>query len=333
MPLTPTGAVQRWDAYRTHWSLLFQRNLDLTPTFWERFATAVPSTTKKNAYIWMDRVPQMRKWLGERMFFNPAVRYQEIVNELFELSINLKRTDLEDDELGVFDQVVPEIARASKIWPDVQCAAALQAGNSTLVYDGQNFFDQHPVNPDNAAATVPGTNYNLQYNNFTGAASGNQPGALPFSAPNVAIAYQTMASWYGPDLAPMNVVPDVAIVPPSMKFIAKEVLDQGSELIAKDIALLGGSHGAAAPSNVMRGTLDYIVNPFLANDPTTWYLACTTRATKGIIFQLRESPEQVFFTRPTDTDVFMHDELKWGVRARGAAGFAQWFLMARCAAS
>ena len=332
--MTPSGLVQKWDAYRTQWNLLFQQNLTETPTYWDRFATLVPSKSKKEAYIWMDRLPQMRKWIDERVFANPAVRYQEIENEKFELSINLERTDIEDDTLGVFDRIVPEIGRAAKIWPDVQVSAALQNGTSQTVYDGQNFFDDgHPVDPDNAAAVVPGTAYTTQVNLFTGAASGNQPGALPFSAPNVATAFQTMASWIGPDMAPMNIVPDLIVVPPQLKFAAKEVLAEGSELIIKQLETSGSTYGVAATTNVMRGTLDYIVLPYLSADATSWYMLCTNRPTKPLVWQLRESPEQVFFTRPTDLDVFMHDVFRWGVRARGASGYAQWFLAAKALAS
>jgi phage major head subunit gpT-like protein len=282
----------------------------------------------------MDRLPQMREWLGERLFNNPAVRYQEIENKLYELSVNVKRTEVEDDRLGVYDMVVPEIARAARVWPDVLCASALQAGATTAVYDGQYFFDDgHPIDPDNASAIIPGTAYTTQVNLFTGSASGMQPGALPLSAPNLATAYQTMASYIGPDGLPMNVVPDLVIVPPQLKFMAKSILEPASELIGAQVTLTGPTYGAAAVSNYMRGALDYLVLPYLSNEPTTWYLACTTRATKPIVFQQRESPEQVFFTRPTDTDVFMHDVFKWGVRARGAAGFSQWFLMAKALAS
>ncbi len=329
--MTPSGLVQRWSAYQTQWNLRFQENLQAIPTFWQRFASLVPSGAKKEAYIWMDRVGQMRKWVDERAFLNPAVRYQELENDLFELSLNVKRTEIEDDTLGVYNNIPAEFAEAAKKWPDIQVSAALQAGASTVGYDGQNQFDDgHPIDPDNAAKAFGG--YTVQVNNFTGAASGNQPGALPFSGPSVATAFQTMASWVGPDLVPMNIVPDLVVVPPQLKFAAKEVLDVGSELIIKQLALTSG-YGAAAPTNVLKGTLDYIVNPYLANEPTTWYMLCTTRATKPLVWQLRESPEQVFFTRPTDTDVFLHDTFKYGIRGRGVAGFAQWFLAARCAAT
>jgi phage major head subunit gpT-like protein len=332
--MTPAGLVQRWDAYRTKWNTLFQSNLESLPSYWEQFATLVPSTTKKEEYIWLDRLPQMREWVDERLFNNPSVRLQEIENKLFELSINLKRTDLEDDTLGVFDRIVPMIAERARAWPDIQMAAALKNGSSVAGYDGQSFFDgSHPVDMDNTAKVIPGTAYNTQPNLFTGAASGNQPGAMLLTGPNLITAYSVMSSWVGPDLQPLNVIPNLLIVPPQLKFTAKAILDSGSELIGKDIALSGGSHGAAAPSNELRGTLDYLVLPYLSSDPTSWYLLCTTRATKPFVWQLRESPEQVFFTKPTDTDVFLHDEFKWGVRARGAPGYAQWSLAAKAMAT
>jgi phage major head subunit gpT-like protein len=333
--MTPSGVLQRWDAYRASWNLLFQKNLTEIPTFWERFATMVPSDTAREEYIWMDRLPQMRKWLGERIFANPAVRLQEIENELFELSVNIKRTQIEDDKLHVYDAIIPELARAAKIWPDIQVSTALQAGTTTVVYDGADYFSaSHPVDMDNTSKCVSGTAYTTQSNLFTSTASGNQPGALPLTAANLAIAYQTMTSWVGPDLAPMYVVPDLLLVPPQLKFTAAEILH--GDLIGKDIKLGGAStdtNGAAAVSNAMKGSMDMLVLPYLANDPTSYYLACTTRATKPFVFQLRESPETIIATRPTDHDVFMHDEYKYGVRARGAAGYSQWFLCAKAMAT
>jgi phage major head subunit gpT-like protein len=330
--LTPSGVLQRWNAATISWNTLFRQNLAEIPVYWDKIASEKTSETREEDYIWLDRLPQMRQWRGERQITNPSVRLQTITNDLFELTVGIKRTDIEDDRLGAYDSLVPEVARAAKIWPDLLIAAALQNGAMAPSFDGQHFFDAaHPVNPDNRAQTVPGTPYATQPNLFTGAASGNQPGALPLSIQNLSIAYQTMMSWVGPDGVPMNVIPTAVVVPPQLAIPARQIFN--SEFIASDIQLAGGGHGAAQQTNYMRGVLEPIVLPYLATDPTTYYLICGNRATKPLIWQLREAPEFTVLTQPNDEHVFKFDEYLWGTRARGQAGYAQWFLAAQVRAT
>jgi phage major head subunit gpT-like protein len=104
-----------------------------------------------------------------------------------------------------------------------------------------------------------------------------------------------------------------------------------SELIARDIALAVG-HAAVADTNVLRGSLDLLVLPRLATEPNAYYVLCTKRAVKPLIFQNREAPEFAALTKPDDENVFKRDEFLYGVRARGAAGLGPWFLAVRCEA-
>lgn len=330
--LSPSGTLQRWAAATLQWNTMFRQNLADTPVYWPAIATEKTSGTREEDYIWLDRLPQMRAWRGERVVTNPAVRLQRIENDIFELTVGIKRTEIDDNKLGAYDALVPEVARAAKVWPDVLIATALQAGNAAPGFDGQNFFDAaHPVNPDNTAQAVPGTAYTTQPNLFTGAASGNQPGALPLSLPSLAAAYAAMTAWVGPDGVPMNLIPDSVVVPPQLAIPSRQIFN--SEFIGSDIALAGGAHGAAQQTNYMRGMLQPIVLPYLSGDPTSYYLLCTTRATKPLIWQIRDAPEFTVLTSPDDYHVFTHDEYLWGTRARGNAGYAQWFLAAKVMAT
>jgi phage major head subunit gpT-like protein len=138
-----------------------------------------------------------------------------------------------------------------------------------------------------------------------------------------------MMSFVGADGTPLEIIPDLLVVPPQMKFAAARLLQ--AELIGRDIVLADG-HGAAADTNVLKGSLDLLTLPRLANEPQTYYLLCTRRAVKPIVFQNREAPEFTALSKPDDANVFSRDEYLYGVRARGAAAVGFWPLAIRCQA-
>ncbi len=56
-----------------------------------------------------------------------------------------------------------------------------------------------------------------------------------------------------------------------------------------------------------------------------WFLLCTDRPVKPIIYQDRVKAELVIHDDPAKSDrVFMQDEFLYGTRSRGAAGYAYW---------
>ncbi|MBI1246156.1 MAG: hypothetical protein GC202_14235 [Alphaproteobacteria bacterium] len=57
---------------------------------------------------------------------------------------------------------------------------------------------------------------------------------------------------------------------------------------------------------------------------TPWFLLCTNRALKPIIFQERKAPEFVAKDRVTDDNVFENKEFRYGVDARRNVGFGFW---------
>ncbi len=335
--ITPAGTIARWNAATISWNTIFREVLAKTESYWPMVASELTSDTREEDYPWLDRLPQMREWQGERVVTNPSVRLQTITNKLFELTVGVKRTDIEDDKLGVYRPIVEEVARQAKVWPDRIIANAVIAGESAVVFDNQNFFDDgHPVNPDDPSQQIGGTNTDTtQANLFTGAASGNYPGALPLSSDSLEKVTSYMMSLVGPDGNPLEIMPDTLMVPPQLKWAAAKLLQ--AEMIGADITLAASgnayNHGAAMQSNILRGSMDLVVNPYLRGDATSYYVLCTKRAVKPFVFQLREAPEFAVLTSPTDEHVFKHDEFLWGTRARGNAGYAQWFLAAKCKAT
>jgi phage major head subunit gpT-like protein len=337
MPVNaPTAA--KWNAATISWNMIFRQVLEATQNYWGLIASELTSDTREQDYPWLDRLPAMRKWQGERVINNAAIRLQTITNDLFELTVGVKRTDVDDDKLGVLSTLVQEVARQAKVWPDRIIANAVQAGEAAVVFDNQYYFDtDHPINPDDPSQQIGGGNTDTtQANLFTSTASGNYPGALPLSSPSLEAVTSYMMSLVGADGQPLEIMPDAVMVPPQLKWTAARLLQ--AEVIGADIALAASAnnpqlHGAAGQSNVMRGSMDLIVNPYLRGDATSYYVMCTKRAVKPFVWQIRDPPEFAVLTSPTDEHVFKHDELLWGVRARGAAGYSMWPLIAKCKAT
>ena len=127
----------------------FQRVYGETPSHWDKVATLMPSASRSNTYGWLGQFPQLVEWIGSRVLKDMAAHGYTIVNKLFESTVSVKRTDIEDDEVGIYKPLFGEMGRAAKSFPDELVYGLLRLGLSTLCFDGQCFFDvDHPVYPN-----------------------------------------------------------------------------------------------------------------------------------------------------------------------------------------
>ncbi|OSI25067.1 Mu-like prophage major head subunit gpT family protein [Neisseria dumasiana] len=67
---------------------------------------------------------------------------------------------------------------------------------------------------------------------------------------------------------------------------------------------------------------------FYEGSSQAWFLLDTSRPLKPLIFQDREKPHLTAMTADTDEGVFMKNEYRYGVSARGAAGYGFWQMAA-----
>ncbi len=199
-------------------SSIFSQAFIAEKPVYEKIAMTVPSTTSANTYGWLGRIPGMREWLDDRVLENLEASSYTIKNKRFEYTVVVNRTDLEDDNLGIYNPLFAELGRAAHMHPDKLSFNLMQNGFSTPCYDGQYFFDtDHPVNG-------------------------------------------TVVSNYG-----------------------------------------GGTNSA-------------------------WYLLCTKRPVKPLIFQSRQEPRFLTLEDPQNPHVFMKDEYVYGVDYRCNVGYGMWQL-------
>ena len=116
---------------------------------YSRIATVVPSSARSNTYGWLGQFPKFSEWIGNRAIKDMAASGYQITNKDWESTVSVKRTDIEDDAIGIYRPLMAEMGRAAAVFPDELIISLLKAGETTLCYDGQNFFDvDHPVYPN-----------------------------------------------------------------------------------------------------------------------------------------------------------------------------------------
>jgi phage major head subunit gpT-like protein len=290
--------------------LRFQAGYREAPTFWQQVATLVPSSTEQNVYGWMDFVPQLRQWVGERYVRNLVARGLAVTNLTYELTEEVSRDKIADDQYGVYGPKMYMMGRAAALWPDQQVMTAITANGTG--YDNVSFFSSaHPKDP---SGEISGT----QSNDL----------ALALTGANFATALQTGKSYVGRDNSPMGTFAmgrPLLMVGPALEKTARD-------LVASNFLSPAAQYGAAAAnapsSNTYMGVADLLVNPWITS-ATAWYLIDRSFGIMPFIWQLREAPVQVQRISEDSPPVFERNVYQYGIRARGAAAGALWFLCIR----
>lgn len=131
----------------------FQNGLGQAKPQWSVVATRVPSSTAEEKYGWLGKIHGMREWIGPRVHHNLSQHDYSIKNKDFELTVDVDRNSIEDDQYGLYAPTFTELGMSVAAHPDELVWPLLKAGfGSTmgLAYDGQPFFDtDHPVIDEN----------------------------------------------------------------------------------------------------------------------------------------------------------------------------------------
>lgn len=134
----------------------FRTGLSAVASMWARFATEVPSTTTEELYPWLNQIPGMRKWAGERQIKNISAGDYRLVNEDWEDTVSVERNKILDDRYGIYAPMMTMLGDAAARQPDELIFGMFAKGFTTNCFDGQFFFDtDHPViNADGSVGSV-----------------------------------------------------------------------------------------------------------------------------------------------------------------------------------
>lgn len=147
-----TTLVARWNA-----------GLKLSPDDWKKIAKLVKSNGKSNTYEWLSQFPAFREWVGSRLHKVFKETAYTVVNRKFEATVDVQRTDIEDDNIGQYGTLAESAGQSSTDLKNDLVFQALSAGFASVCYDGQYFFDtDHPVYPNEDGSGVAASVSNMQ---------------------------------------------------------------------------------------------------------------------------------------------------------------------------
>jgi len=114
---------------------------------YKKIAMEVASNRSGNSYPWLEEMPQIREWVGDRVVHELAKRGYAIENRHFELTVGVKKIAIEDDDIGIYKPIVKGFGQQTAMHPNKMSFGLLDRGHETYCHDGQYMFDtDHPWN-------------------------------------------------------------------------------------------------------------------------------------------------------------------------------------------
>lgn len=276
---------------------IFNNALKAMPGNWQATAMEVQSTAAEEDYAWLTRFPKFRRWVGDKHVKALEAGKYTKVNEDWETTISVRRNDIEDDRLGIYNAQARMAGDAAAEMYDIIVDELKNGGFTSAGIDGQFFYDtDHEVN----GASVS--------NKGTAALS-----AATFAAASASYgAARTAIMGFKDDEGmPLRLMPDTLEVPPALEAVGRKLLEHDK--------LDDNS------PNPYQGTAKLLVNPALTSS-TAWFLHVTRKAVMPFLVQVRKAPTFVSQTGMDNDDVFNRAEFKFGAEARAAGVYGFWQL-------
>lgn len=290
------------DTNRANLEVLFQNfsvawsdgfNAEKEKSIYEKIATVVPSTGSSTLHAWLNQIPRMREWLGPRFVNNITSNSITIVNRKFENTIELERTEIEDDQYGLYIPVAGYAGADAAANPDRLLLTALTA-NGTWGGDGAAFFGTTRTYGSNTIS------------NYTTSA---------LSQTTFETAMITMQSYLGHNDDPLMVEPTILLVGPKLYPTAWDILKNPNS----GVVTTGTTADRIAGANRNLNSVELVMSKRLTGAyDDYWFLFGQTAGIRGLVYQDRMKAE--FQAARMDVNgefVFKEDKFQMGTRARG----------------
>lgn len=247
------------------------------PSFYAPHCTVLGSNTKVEPYAMAGFIPQPRLFLDERSIQTVRDFTFNVTNNEYELSLAIKRADIEDDQTGT---IMMRIREAAEVWAQYKdyLFTQLIANGATSGYngfDGTTFYaDTH---------TAIGGSGTFDNNLGLDCASASVPTSAEL-ATMIADAKAKMYKFNNDQGYPFNALALRQlrlVVPPTWESACAEL---------KGASIYPSAAGTASRSNVFQNWFDYDVTPFLSGDTIAAFNAVGA-VRKPFIYQQRTELE------------------------------------------
>lgn len=285
------------DAIFINFKTIFNKAFEDYSDEWKATAMLTQSITAKEKYVWLSKMPMLRKWFGDKQIDQIAAHDYSIENENYEVTVELDRDNVKDDSVGIYRPLVEMAGYAAKTHPNEIVDALKNNAFANTCFDGQYYYD---TDHDVAGSSVS--------NKGTAALSA---ATTALATASLGAGIKAIAAFKSDEGRPLRLQADTLEIPPALLETGK-ILTSNAKLTDES-------------PNPYNGMLKLLVNPGLTST-TAWFLHVTKFPIKPYIFQEREKAHFVQMTNPESENVFKRGKYLFGVEARGAGGYGFWQL-------
>lgn len=255
----------------------------------EDIALAMPVTGAGTVHSWLEQIKAMAEWIGDRNIRNIKIGQLTVTNRDFENTIAVRRTDIEDDQYGMFAPLIGMMgADAEEIWRKLAVEALL--GNGTWA-DGNPFFCSGRTLGESTITNAVTT-------------------ALSKAAAEAGLTAMRGWTLFGGE--PADVTPDCLVCGPSLEGTAKAIIE--ADIEANGAGTLAVSN--VSPARMLKLRVD---SRLTGTHAAKWYITARKGGIPAIAVQKRKLPVLTRLDRDTDENVFMRNEYLYGTDCRGEA--------------
>ncbi len=276
-------------------SKVFNQTFNDVQVEFPSIAMVVPSNGAYVDYRWLANFPQMKEWIGKKHITKLAEYDYVIRNKDYAATIEVRRNDIEDDQMGIYKPQAESAAWSAKQHPDELVFEAVNKAFTAKCYDGQPMISgSHKVGK-------------LTFSN-----KGTKKlsiASLAAAQASYGVARTTMMKFRDESGRPLNVKPNILLVPPAQEDVAN--------------ALMTVDRLEDGKPNPYKGSAKVQVSTRLTDDDA-WFLLDNTKPVKPFVYQVRKKPVFVSQTNMDSPSVFMEGVFFFGAEARGAAGYGFW---------
>ena len=234
--------------------------------------------------------------MGGKKHITKLAEYDYVIrNKDYAATIEVRRNDIEDDQMGIYKPQAESAAWSAKQHPDELVFEAANTVFTAKCYDGQPM-----VSGSHKVGKLTVSNKGTKKLSIE---------TLAKAQASFGAARTAMRKFKDESGRPLNITPNVLLVPAALEDIAN--------------ALMTVDKLEDGKPNPYKGTAKVKVSARLTDD-NAWFLLDTTKPVKPFVYQQRKKPVFVQQTNMESPSVFMEGVFHFGAEARGAGGYGFW---------
>ena len=254
----------------------------------EEIAITMVVSGAATVHAWLEQIPGMKEWLGDRQVNNLKIGKITVTNRDFEDTVSVERNTIEDDQYGVFAPLIGMMGQNSElIWPELAIEALTANGNWA---DGNPFF---------CAKRLIGQS---EITNAVATALGKAA---------VEAGLTAMQSWTLFSGKPAQVSPLYLVVGPGKEAAANAICE--AEMVND------GSNVSVSNTSPARNLKVRVDPRLIGAHADKWYIVATKAGLPPVCVQKRKLAKLTRMDKDDDENVFMRKTFLYGTDCRGEA--------------